>query len=177
MLVSSQAGLALAGTEALALDAKPETRGRIAAAEQLTPVRPQPWARSWRIEACVPRLARLHAQTQLSMMAWPGNQSAGVRIVAEVVRNALDHVRKGLVELRLSVVEDDVLLIDVTDPAPGDEKLDEALASGDGTGLWLVRHLGGEVSWFPAASGIGKTIRVRMQPGETRPTAPAVEPG
>jgi anti-sigma regulatory factor (Ser/Thr protein kinase) len=98
------------------------------------------------------------------MMSWSGNHGAAVRITTEVVRNAVAHVDTGVVELPLSVDEEDVLLIDVTDPYPGHEGLDEALAGGDGTGLWLVRHLGGEVNWFPAASGHGKTIRVRMRP-------------
>ncbi|MGW5637292.1 ATP-binding protein [Streptomyces sp. NPDC003832] len=128
------------------------------------------------MEACVPRLARLHARTRLGVMAWSGDRNSAVRIITEVVRNAVEHVGNGIVELTLSADENDVLCIDVTDPRPGDESLDEALAGGHGTGLWLVRHLGGEISWFPGESGHGKTIRVRMQPpGETGSTAPAVE--
>ncbi|MEU5193680.1 ATP-binding protein [Streptomyces scabiei] len=163
--------------EAPALDAEP-VKGRVDDAnELLVPIRPQSWMREWRIEACVPRLARLHARTRLGVMAWPGNRNAAVRIVTEVVQNAVDHGGKGRVELILSADEDDVLFIDVTDPRPGHERLDEALAgSRDETGLGLVRHLGGEVSWFPAESGNGKTIRVRMlPPGGTGPTTPAAE--
>ena len=178
-MVSAALALPLAGartTEALALVAEQETDREVDAGQEPTPLRPQSWERSWRIEACVPRLARLHARTRLGVMAWSGNRNSAVRIITEVVRNAVDHVGKGIVELTLSADEDDVLFIDVTDPRPGDENLDEALAGGHGTGLWLVRQLGGEVSWFPAESGPGKTIRVRMQPpSETGSTTPAVE--
>ncbi|WP_328744069.1 hypothetical protein OHT57_02015 [Streptomyces sp. NBC_00285] len=128
------------------------------------PVRPQTWANTWRMAACVPRLARLYARTRLGMMSWSGNQGAAVRITTEVVRNAVAHVDTGIVGLALSVDEHDVLLIDVTDPHSGHEGLDEALVGGDGTGLWFVRLLGGEVSWFPVECGHGKTIRVRMRP-------------
>lgn len=167
-MVSAALALPSAGartTEALALVAEPETGREVDTAELLVPLRPQSWERSWRMEACVPRLARLHARTRLGVMAWSGNRNDAVRIVTEVVRNAVDHVGKGIVELTLSADEDDVLFIDVTDPRPGHEGLDEALTGGGNeTGLGLVRHLGGEVSWFPAESGHGKTIRVLMPP-------------
>ncbi|MFK0111622.1 ATP-binding protein [Streptomyces sp. NPDC091217] len=138
------------------------------------PVRPQSWAKEWIMEACVPRLARLHARTRLGMMAWSGDQDAAVRVVTEVVRNAVQHVGTGTVELTMSVREDEVLIIDVADPGPGHDGLNEALAGGDGTGLWLARQLGGEVVWRPTESGSGKTIRVQMSPsgpGQTPPTA------
>ncbi|MFJ1735493.1 ATP-binding protein [Streptomyces sp. NPDC088254] len=140
-----------------------------------TPVRPQSWKRSWRAEACVPRLARLHARTRLSMMSWSGDQDSAVRIATEVVRNAVQHVGSGVVELRLSVDQDEVLFLDVTDAHPGDGGLDGALAGRDGTGLWLVRRLGGEVSWVPAESGNGKTIRIRVPPGEIGTTTSPVD--
>lgn len=127
------------------------------------------------MEACVPRLARLHARTRLGMMGWSGTQEAAVRVITEIVRNAVQHVGRGMVTLTMHVDEDDVLLLDVTDPCPGRDGLDEALAGRDRTGLWLVRQLGGEVAWFPAESGSGKTIRVRMRPGKHSPTFPTVE--
>ncbi|MXM62142.1 hypothetical protein GR925_01410 [Streptomyces sp. HUCO-GS316] len=80
-----------------------------------------------------------------------------------------------MVTLTMSVDEDDVLLVDVTDPSPGRDGLDETLAGSNGTGLWLVRQLGGEVSWLVTEAGSGKTIRVRMQPGKHSPTSPTVE--
>ena len=160
----------------LAPIAEPEKDQEVDADDQQLPLRPQSWERSWRIEACVPRLARLHARTRLSVMAWSGNRNAAVRIITEVVQNAVDHVGKGVVGLTLTADEDEVLFIDVTDPRPGDETLHDAFAGAHGTGLWLVRQLGGEVSWFPAESGPGKTIRVRMQPpSDTGSTPPAVE--
>lgn len=138
-------------------------------------VRPQSWARKWRMEHCVPRLARLHARTRLGMMAWTGDQSASVRVITEVVRNAVQHVGAGTVELTLTVDEQNELVIDVTDPSPGDDLLGQALTGREGSGLWLVRHLGGEVSWFPTESGNGKTVRIQMRPSVLRPTPPIVE--
>ncbi|WP_324612775.1 ATP-binding protein [Streptomyces scabiei] len=162
-------------TEAQSFDAERE-RGRARVSDaQPAPVRPQIWTHSWSMEACVPRLARLHARTRLGMMAWSGTQEAAVRVITEIVRNAVQHVGRGVVTLTMRVDEDDVLLLDVTDPRPGRDGLDEALSGSDGTGLWLVRQLGGEVAWFAAESGSGKTIRVRMQPGEHSPTFPTVE--
>ncbi|MEW2498524.1 ATP-binding protein [Streptomyces nodosus] len=156
--------------EAPALDSEPD---RCRELEQLVPVRPQMWTRSWPIEACVPRLARLHARTRLSIMSWSGNQNNAVQITTELVQNAVDHVGAGNVEVTLSVDEDDVLLIGVSDPRAGHCGLDEALAGRHGTGLWIVRQLSGEVGWSPAESGSGKTIRVRLQPGEVETTAPS----
>lgn len=177
-MVSAALALLPAGArtaEVQALNAEPEKGREVDADEQPAPLRPQSWKRSWRIEACVPRLARLHARTRLSMMSWSGNRNAAVRITTELVRNAVEHVGIGIVELTLSVDEADVLFIDVTDPRPGDDGLDDDLAGGDGTGLGLARRLGGEVSWFPVESGNGKTVRVRMQPSETGSTSLAVE--
>ncbi|MFC8520329.1 ATP-binding protein [Streptomyces sp. NPDC057257] len=118
------------------------------------------------MEANVPRLARLHSRTRLGMMAWSGPRGVAVRVITEVVRNAVQHVGTGRITLTMSVDEEDVLLVDVADPGPGHDDLDECLAGGRETGLGLVRQLGGEVSWFPAEADSGKTIRVRMRPGE-----------
>lgn len=111
----------------------------------------------------------------LSVMSWPGNQNNAVRITTELTQNAVDHVGAGSAEVTLSVDGDDVLLIDVSDPRSGHGGLDEALAGRRETGLWILRQLSGEVSWVAAESGTGKTIRVRLQPGEVETTAPAGE--
>lgn len=139
------------------------------------PVRPQTWTHRWHTEASVPRLARLHARTRLGMMAWSGDRETAVRVITEVVGNAVQHAGTGTVELTLNVDEHDLLHIDVTDPSPGHEFLDHALTGRAGTGLSMVRHLGGEVSWFPTMSGNGKTIRTLMRPRVSGPTPPIVE--
>lgn len=177
-MLSAALAIAPAGprtAEAPALNAEPDSRRETDTAEPLTPLRPQMWTRSWRIEARVPRLARLHARTRLSVMSWPGNQNNAVRITTELTQNAVDHVGAGSAEVTLSVDGEDVLLIDVSDPRSGHSDLNEALAGRHGTGLWIVRQLSGEISWVPAESGTGKTIRVRLQPGEVETTAPAGE--
>ncbi|WP_331752265.1 ATP-binding protein [Streptomyces chartreusis] len=139
------------------------------------PVRPQTWTHKWPTEASVPRLARLHARTRLGMMAWSGDRETAVRVITEAVRNAVQHAGTGTVELTLIVDEHDLLHIDVTDPRPGNEFLDQALTGRTGTGLWLVRQLGGAVRWLPATSGNGKTIQILMRPMVSGPTPPIVE--
>lgn len=177
---SISAALSFAPTDAITSEIvffDPDPGSRPAGGDYLlsAPVRPQTWAHSWPMHASVPRLARLHARTRLGLMAWSGHRAAAVRVVTEVVRNAVQHVGVGMVSLTLSADEDDVLLVDVTDPTPGHDGLDDALAGGEGTGLCLVRRLGGEVSWFPDAEGAGKTVRVRMLPDDLSPASPITE--
>ncbi|WP_138896913.1 ATP-binding protein, partial [Streptomyces chryseus] len=64
------------------------------------------------------RLTRIHTRRQLTLWAWPGDVQDAVLIVSELVTNAVHHGRKAGHELwlRLAVLEDASLLIDVSDP-------------------------------------------------------------
>ncbi|WP_051338124.1 ATP-binding protein [Streptomyces flavidovirens] len=113
------------------------------------------------------RLARIHTRRQLTMWRWPGDVQDAVLIVSELVTNAVHHGRKVGHELwvRLAVLEDGALLIDVSDPVEAFARFGEdgEPAEGDerGRGLRLVRDVGGEVSWF-LRRHCGKTVRVRL---------------
>lgn len=113
------------------------------------------------------RLARIRARRQLTMWGWPGDVQDAVLIVSELAANAVHHGRKPGHELwvRLAVLEDGALLIDVSDPVgafPGFGACGEP-GDGDerGRGLRVVRDLGGEISWF-LRPYCGKTVRVRL---------------
>jgi anti-sigma regulatory factor (Ser/Thr protein kinase) len=112
-------------------------------------------------------LARLHTRRQLTLLAWTGDIDDAVLIVSELVTNAVQHAQKHeeLLGLRLAVLEDGSLLIDVSDPvsacptsgaasepAPNKEK---------GHGLWIVATLCTRLSWFLRHDG-GKTLRAQL---------------
>ncbi|WP_189719052.1 ATP-binding protein, partial [Streptomyces chryseus] len=116
------------------------------------------------------RLTRIHTRRQLTLWAWPGDVQDAVLIVSELVTNAVHHGRKAGHELwlRLAVLEDASLLIDVSDPVEafaGFGAHPEPAEGGErGRGLRLVRDLGGEITWFLRRHR-GKTVRVRLAPG------------
>ncbi|MCX5200203.1 ATP-binding protein [Streptomyces sp. NBC_00237] len=125
-------------------------------------------AREWSTECALnPRavaLARTRTRTYLTVLGWTGDIDDAVLVVSELVTNAVRHgCESGRVGwLRLAVLEDGALLVDVSDPVAGFVRAvddDEG-----GRGLQLVRRLG-DLSWFlRAGSDRGKTVRVRLRP-------------
>ncbi|MBT2395597.1 ATP-binding protein [Streptomyces sp. ISL-100] len=113
------------------------------------------------------RLARIHARRHLINWQWPGDVQDAVLIVSELVTNAISHgwKRGHELSLRLAVLEDGSLLIDVSDPGRAFPRFGERIESGEGDergrGLRVVRELGGEVGWF-LRQHCGKTVRVRL---------------
>lgn len=73
------------------------------------PVRPQRWEQKWPITSGTARLARLHAQTRLAMAAWAGDRTVALRVVTELVQNAVEHVGAGEVLLLLFLDENEDL--------------------------------------------------------------------
>ncbi|MFJ6697272.1 ATP-binding protein [Streptomyces sp. NPDC091272] len=136
-----------------------------------------PVTHSWSTEcALTPRavaLARSFARTHLTVLGWAGDVDTAVLVVSELVTNAVRHARvPGRVGwLRLAVLADGGLLVDVSDPVAGFLRgggIDVPPGAWDeyGRGLHLVREVG-QLSWFPrdgvGANGQdGKTVRVRM---------------
>lgn len=136
----------------------------------------------WSAECALARSAaapaRIRARTVLTVLGWRGDIDDAVLVVSELVSNAALHARvAGRVSwLRLAVLADGDLLVEVTDPlagfvpatGPGAGSGTDAPAEEHGEhgrGLRLVSALG-ELTWFPRAEhGGGKTVRVRMRPG------------
>jgi anti-sigma regulatory factor (Ser/Thr protein kinase) len=109
-------------------------------------------------------LARTRTRTHLTVLGWAGGIEDAVLVVSELVTNAVRHAHApGRVPwLRLAVLEDGGLLVDVSDPVDG------FVPQGDreegGRGLHLAGELG-ELSWFlRSAPEFGKTVRVHLLP-------------
>ncbi|MFE7404498.1 ATP-binding protein [Streptomyces sp. NPDC057557] len=105
------------------------------------------------------------------MLKWAGNVEGATAVVGILVRNAVNHADPGptaenrQVRLRLAVTEAQKLTIDVRDPIPQFRDFEQAAAGQEGRGLWTLRRLGGELSWFLCHERVGKTVRARMTPG------------
>ncbi|WP_308376191.1 ATP-binding protein [Streptomyces sp. ISL-99] len=121
-------------------------------------------------------LARIHTRRQLTTWNWTGDVQDAAIIVSELVTNAVWHAHKRghVLGLRLAVLEDHTLVIDVSDPIaafPGFTHADRPAAPSDqderGRGLLVARALGAEVTWF-LRRHIGKTVRATLT--AARPT-------
>ncbi|MFC9620083.1 hypothetical protein ACFTXM_08825 [Streptomyces sp. NPDC056930] len=105
------------------------------------------------------------------MFKWAGNVEGATAAVGILVRNAVDHADPGptaenrQVRLKLVIAGDHELTIDVCDPIPQFRDFEQAATGEEGRGLWTLRRLGGELSWFLCHDRVGKTVRARMTPG------------
>ncbi|MFE2032584.1 ATP-binding protein [Streptomyces scopuliridis] len=128
------------------------------------------WSMDYTMVYGVVSLARIHSRRYLTLMGWRGDAEDAVLMVSELVSNAVDHGRIAhrLLTLRLAVLEDGGLLIDVSDPVDDFPRFGEAIEPGEtderGRGLLLVQRLGGRLSWYPRHD-YGKTVRAHVQPG------------
>ena len=133
----------------------------------LRAARPQEWRRHFSVRSEVVRLARLHARTRFAMMAWLGDQERATQVVVELMKNAIEHVGpqhpEGQLVLDLIVVEDETLLIAVTDPSPAFPDFLTAITAQKSTGLANIRELGGETTWRPSDDGDTKTVQVLIR--------------
>ncbi|MEV0220743.1 ATP-binding protein [Streptomyces sp. NPDC050704] len=136
------------------------------------PQRPQELHRSFPIRPEAVRLARTYARRALTMTSWPGDQEDAARIVAELVKNAVEHVgsEQGELVLDLVIAEDETLRIAVTDPSPQFPAFWSAVSAQKATGLPLIRELGGETTWRPTKDGDKKTVQVRLSPRSSQLT-------
>ncbi|MBT1098101.1 ATP-binding protein [Streptomyces sp. Tu102] len=130
--------------------------------------RPQRFTRSWPFQPTAVRLAAIHARTWLAAWRWAGDQDDALRVVTELVGNAVEHAADpppgSAVELALFITEGEELLIDVSDPDPKFQGFETAVSANSSTGLGLVRVLAEDVTWGTPDIAKGKTVRVRMLP-------------
>ncbi|WP_028810999.1 ATP-binding protein [Streptomyces flavidovirens] len=117
-------------------------------------------------------LTRRHALRRLAIWGWAGDTYDAVLIVSELVSNAINHGRRVGHELRLRLVmlECGALVIEVSDPVadfPGFDTFSEPEEDAEsGRGLFVMRRLGGEVTWHPRPH-VGKTVRVSLRGGRS----------
>lgn len=115
--------------------------------------------------------ARLRVRPRLTIAFWPGDVDAAAQVAEKLVTNAVRHgtpFSDGCVSIRLRVAADtDDLEISVTDAGPEFADFDAvACAPSARSGLWWVRHHGGDLTWEPQRDddGLvhGKTVTARM---------------
>lgn len=130
------------------------------------------WAMDYTMVDRSVRLTRIQTRGVLTVWTWPGDVDDAVLIVSELVTNAIRHahVAGEFLRLRLAVLEDAALLIDVSDPLPvfgaaaGPVSPPPPAAEAEGKrGLRLVRCLGAKLSYFLRAEDGGKTVRARLE--------------
>ncbi|MFJ8556988.1 ATP-binding protein [Streptomyces microflavus] len=115
-------------------------------------------------------LARIHTRRMLTLWQWDGDIEDAVLILSELAANAVRYARKpdALVGVRLALLEDRMLLIDVSDPMPAFPGFGSIVAPTpaqvSGRGICLARALGARVGWFLSAGGSGKTVRAELLP-------------
>ncbi|WP_155057041.1 ATP-binding protein [Streptomyces blattellae] len=109
------------------------------------------------------RLARLHVRRLLTMWNWPGDIGDAVLVTSELVANAARHAKVvgHQLWLRLAVLEDGGLVIDVSDPVRAFPEIREEPDGEGGRGLLVVAQLAAELEWFLRAD-VGKTVRARL---------------
>ncbi|MEV0318148.1 ATP-binding protein [Streptomyces sp. NPDC050658] len=137
-------------------------------AEQvLTPTVAREWSQDYQMFHRAVGVSRVHARRQLTLWSWRGDVEDAALIVSELLTNAVNHARvvDATMRLRLAVLEDGTLLIEVADPLPAFPCFSEVIRScvedEQGRGLRLVRAFGAEVTWFLRQHG-GKTVRAHV---------------
>ncbi|MEV6804628.1 hypothetical protein [Streptomyces sp. NPDC051129] len=110
---------------------------------------------------------------RLESSAWPGDTHTAARVAAELADNAARHgapFLDGSVVLRLTVLDDDALLVRVDDALPRFPGFEAVTASLRRrlSGLGLVRYYGGQITWHPLLDGerpASKAVQVVLPSG------------
>jgi anti-sigma regulatory factor (Ser/Thr protein kinase) len=113
-------------------------------------------------------LSRTYARRTLLAWGWAGDTEEAVLVVSELLTNAVHHgyLPGHLLHLRLALLENGHLLIDVADPLAAFPGFGTGRRPGAdevrGRGLHLVRQLCADLDWFPRPERGGKTVRAHL---------------
>ncbi|MFE7807622.1 ATP-binding protein [Streptomyces sp. NPDC057430] len=130
----------------------------------------QEWSLGYSMVSGSVPLTRIHARRTLTLWQWAGDVEDAVLILSELVANAVRYAGEpgALAGVRLAMLEDGTLLIDVSDPMPAFPGFGSIVAPSptevSGRGICLARALGARVGWFLRADGGGKTVRAELPP-------------
>ncbi|MEV0093702.1 ATP-binding protein [Streptomyces sp. NPDC050738] len=114
-------------------------------------------------------LIRIQVRQRLTLWSWTADDvESAVFIANELAGNAVQHAampgHQAL--MRLALLEDDSLLIDVSDPVAAFPDFGASRAVGpeaeEGRGLSMVRVLGADLWWF-LRPNVGKTVRAHLR--------------
>ncbi|MFC9534440.1 ATP-binding protein [Streptomyces sp. NPDC056975] len=112
--------------------------------------------------AHAPRRARTDARMLLPMLGWDGDVYDATLALSELVTNAYRHANTAGSELkvRLAVLTDGTLLLEVSDPLPG--FIPRIPNPERGRGLPLLDQLAKHVDWYLHGDDTGKTVRALL---------------
>lgn len=119
-------------------------------------------------------LARVQARSQLTILGWRGSIHVATEVLGQLVDNAVCHGlpfggEAARVKTRIGITESHQLVIDVEDPTPQFPDFSAAVQGEQGRGLWEVKRLGAQVTWFLRQDALGKTVRATLTPGPVEP--------
>ncbi|GAA1923022.1 hypothetical protein GCM10009837_55330 [Streptomyces durmitorensis] len=125
------------------------------------------WSMDYPMTPASARLARLQTRRRLTAWQWGGDIDDAVLVVSELTANAARHGRAAgrHLWLRLALVEDGQLIVDVSDPIaafPGFGQVGPVSDADEcGRGLAVVREVALELEWFLRPDK-GKVVRARL---------------
>ncbi|MDQ0956056.1 anti-sigma regulatory factor (Ser/Thr protein kinase) [Streptomyces phaeochromogenes] len=132
------------------------------------------WGRSYTLTRASLRRVRDDARMFLTVLGWPGDIAVAAEVLSRLAENAVVHARAAggahaEMAVRLSVAEDEMLLVDVEDPFPEFPDSRAAIAGERLRGLMYVQFLGARVTWSLSRDARTKTVRAWLLPDQVSP--------
>jgi anti-sigma regulatory factor (Ser/Thr protein kinase) len=135
------------------------------------------WGRSYALARESLRRLRDDARMFLTVLGWPGDVVVAAEVLSRLAENAVVHAGaaggpEAEMSVRLSVTEDDMLIVDVTDPLPEFPDSEAAIAGERGRGLMYAQLLGARVTWSLSGDARAKTVRAWLLPCDPDEVSP-----
>ncbi|MFD3373668.1 MULTISPECIES: ATP-binding protein [unclassified Streptomyces] len=127
------------------------------------------WGRTYTLTRASLRRVRNDSRMFLTVLGWPGDVAVAAEVLSRLAENAVVHAGtaggpEAEMSVRLSITEDDMLLVDVTDPLPEFPDSQAAIAGERGRGLMYAQLLGARVTWSLSGDARAKTVRAWLLP-------------